>query len=365
MLGLKRGTVVLCPHEKEWEEAAQQTISLLRSILGDTAVDIQHVGSTAIRGISAKPILDLVVAVRSLEDIAPHAEALAQNGFIDRGQDRPGQHLFVMGDLAADTRTHHIHIVEYTDPAWKNYINFRDYCNAHPAEAARYDALKRRLCAEHADNRALYTPGKQDLINELLEKAAAWRASGAVCRKSVGTQFSMCVQPAFLIGTNNEDGTHNFAPITWLSVTCEGGDDYLLVVSMFGTKRTRRNVEREGVFSANLVSTDMLPLMDYFGAHSAADGPKDAVPYAVGRGQAVDVPVLEASRWVYECEVVQTVVTGASATFFCRIKNVQIDARLDIKDTFAVDLTALDPVIYSGKYHSVGRLLGDIGDFLK
>ena len=58
-------------------------------------------------------------------------------------------------------------------------------------------------------------------------------------RKSIGTNFSMCVQPAFIIGTNNEDGSHNFAPITWVSVTSDKGDDYMLVISMFGTKKNK------------------------------------------------------------------------------------------------------------------------------
>ena len=81
-------------------------------------------------------------------------------------------------------------------------------------------------------------------------------------RKSIGTHFSMCVQPAFIIGTNNEDGTHNFAPITWVSITNEKENDYLLIISMFGTKRTKQNVIRTGVLSVNLVSTDMIELMD-------------------------------------------------------------------------------------------------------
>jgi len=179
MLGLKRGTVELRPHEKYWEEEAEKTIALLKEVLGEAAVDVQHVGSTAIRTICAKPILDIAVAVRSLEDIAPFAEKLSQNGFIDRGQDRPGQHLFVMGNMETDIRTHHIHVVEVGNEAWTNYINFRDYCNAHPDEAVRYDALKRKLCTEYADNRAMYTPGKQALINELLEKARVWRAGEA------------------------------------------------------------------------------------------------------------------------------------------------------------------------------------------
>ena len=184
-----------------------------------------------------------------------------------------------------------------------------------------------------------------------------------VKRKSMGPHFSMCVQPAFIIGTNNEDGTYNFAPITWVSVTCERDHDYLLVISMFGTKRTKKNVLRTGVLSANLVSTDILGLMDYLGTHRAEDGPKDAIHYSVSRGEAVDVPVLDSSRWVYECEVVQTVETGDSATFFCKIKNVQIDEQLICRDTFGVDLTKIDPVVYSGMYHSIGKLLGKIGDF--
>ena len=108
-----------------------------------------------------------------------------------------------------------------------------------------------------------------------------------VRRKSAGTHFSMCVQPSFIIGTCNEDGSHNFAPITWVSVTNERDDDYLLVISMFGTKQTKQNVLRTGKLSVNLVSTDMLELMDYFGTHHARNGKKDGMAYAVGRGEVV------------------------------------------------------------------------------
>lgn len=184
-------------------------------------------------------------------------------------------------------------------------------------------------------------------------------------RKSAGPHFSMCVQPAFIIGTTNEDGTSNFAPITWVSVTCVKDDDFLLVISMHGGKRTKENVIRTGLLSANLVSTDMLELMDYFGTHSAKDGAKDALPYAVARGAFLNVPVLDASRWVYECEVAQTVETGESTTFFCRIRNVQMDEQLECSDLFDVDLTKLDPVVYSGMYHSIGKRVGKIGDFVK
>ena len=184
-------------------------------------------------------------------------------------------------------------------------------------------------------------------------------------RKSVAPIYSMCVQPSFIIGTNNEDGSFNFAPITWVSATQGEDAGYFLVISMFGTKRTKLNVVRTGVLSANLVSKDMLRLMDYFGSKHAKDGKKNDISYDVSRGEVLDVPTLDASRWVYECEVVRGVETGDSTTFFCRIRNIQMDERLSPIDIFDIDLSMLDPVIYSGKYHSLGKVLGNIGDFCK
>jgi len=140
-------------------------------------------------------------------------------------------------------------------------------------------------------------------------------------RKTIKPIYSMCVQPSFIIGTNNEDGSYNFAPITWVSATYEGGEGYLLVISMSGTKKTRQNVNRTGIFSANLVNKDMLPLMDYLGSKHAAEGNKDDVEYGVSRGEVLDVPTLNDSPWVYECEVERSVETGESVTFFCHIRN--------------------------------------------
>ena len=79
-LGLKRGTVQLEPHDKQWDEAAIQTIKNLKSILGDDAVDIQHIGSTAILGIKAKPIIDIAIGVIGFERILSHNEQLQKKG---------------------------------------------------------------------------------------------------------------------------------------------------------------------------------------------------------------------------------------------------------------------------------------------
>ena len=173
----------------------------------------------------------------------------------------------------------------------------------------------------------------------------------------------MCVQPAFLIGTCDENGNVNFAPITWLSVTCKHDDQYMLVISMYGTKKTKQNVRNTKQLSVNLVSTDMLGLMDYFGSISRKNGRKDKQKYDYSMGEVLHVPTLDASKWVYECEVNQIVNTKDSDTFFCDIKNVSIDEAIDISK--GIDLTKFDPVIYSGHYHSIGQHLGQIGDFMQ
>lgn len=176
MLGLKRGTVSLLPHQTGWEENAEQTIKLLWSVLSDVAVDIQHIGSTSIRHICAKPIIDLAVGVRCLDDITPFIPQLKSIGVIYRNADHPGQQLFVMGDFESEIRTHHIHVVEIGNPAWNNYINFRDYLNGHPEKAKLYDDLKQSLFRQFAENRGLYTAGKQDLIDKLLKEASQYKA---------------------------------------------------------------------------------------------------------------------------------------------------------------------------------------------
>lgn len=172
--GLRRSTVALEPHNDAWEENAQQTICKLRGIMGKSLVGAQHIGSTAIKGICAKPIIDIVVGVSDFVVLPALNSALAENGFIARGQDLPEQYLYICGEN--DIRTHHIHIVKYGSEAWQNYLNLRDYLNCHPDDAQAYAALKASLAAKYPADRVTYTEMKSALIREILTKAAKWRA---------------------------------------------------------------------------------------------------------------------------------------------------------------------------------------------
>lgn len=151
-LGLKRGIVQLEPHDKQWDEAAIQTIKKLKSILGDDAIDIQHIGSTAIPVIKAKPIIDIVVGVTDFDKVMLHNEQLRQVGIFYRGSDVERQLLYVMGDMENDTRTHHIHIVKWNGTEWKNYIHFRDYLNDNENMALQYQKVKEELESKYADD---------------------------------------------------------------------------------------------------------------------------------------------------------------------------------------------------------------------
>ena len=175
MVGLKRGVVKLIEYHDAWKFEAEQTVTELRGLLGDTAIDIQHIGSTAIPSIHAKPIIDIAVGVHDLNDITPYVEVLRDSHYIFRGEDVPGQILFVKGNFEKNTRSHHIHAVKWNGVEWENYINFRDFLNAVPKKAQEYDIYKQKLAEQYYNDRKHYTEGKQRIITELLEEAKMWR----------------------------------------------------------------------------------------------------------------------------------------------------------------------------------------------
>lgn len=179
MIGLKRGSVALYEHEKQWETEAQNTIERLKNILGDIIQDIQHVGSTSIQSIKAKPIIDIAVAVDDLNNVLKFENELRENGFYYRPQAQAtlrNQLLFACGSLydgTGDLQTHFIHVVLTNSMNWINYINFRDYLNSNPSVAKEYEKLKVAL-AEKApvdSGRKQYLEGKHDFIVYTLRQA--------------------------------------------------------------------------------------------------------------------------------------------------------------------------------------------------
>lgn len=174
-IGLRRGIVLVEPHRIEWEISAQEIIENLNRILKDDIIDAQHIGSTAIKSICAKPIVDIVVGVSSFDKILKHNDDLIKNGIVYHMQYPLGQYLYVMGDLENNIQTHYIHVVIWGQTAWNNYINMRDYLNTHEKAAKEYSELKERLAKQYPKNRSAYTKGKSAFIEKVLLMAAKWR----------------------------------------------------------------------------------------------------------------------------------------------------------------------------------------------
>ncbi|MCL2671896.1 MAG: GrpB family protein [Clostridiales bacterium] len=178
-IGLKRGVVALFDHDPEWSSIARETIARLWGIFGSVAKDIQHVGSTSIIGIKAKPMIDIAVAVDDSADVETLAPALEAEGFMRRNWDNDTQLIFAVGeDVPPDDRitTHFIHIVKTGSAGWGEYVYFRDYLNALPDVAKDYEAIKVRLATENPydPGREKYLAGKRHFIIAKIYEARIW-----------------------------------------------------------------------------------------------------------------------------------------------------------------------------------------------
>ena len=127
--------------------------------LGPWVLDVEHIGSTAVPGLAAKPVIDLMVGVRSLDDspaIIVAVEGLGYEYGPEFEIEVPSRRYFRR--YVDDVRTHQIHLVERTDTAWwDRHVAFRDWLRIHDDDRDTYAALKRRLAVEHRHDRAAYT----------------------------------------------------------------------------------------------------------------------------------------------------------------------------------------------------------------
>lgn len=173
-IGLKRGTVKLVPHNPQWEKLFKDEERRIKEGFHDWVlkyhIKIEHIGSTAISKIDAKPIIDILIGVRSLEDTSWTQGPLEQLGytFVPKASTRD-KLFFALGNDAK--RTHYVHVVKYRGDRWKNDLIFRDYLRSHPDIAKKYNKLKRELSKKYSENRELYTRSKEPFIELVLDKA--------------------------------------------------------------------------------------------------------------------------------------------------------------------------------------------------
>lgn len=171
MLGLKRGTVSLCDHCKDWEIEANRIITQLKNILGDFAMDIQHIGSTSIKNIKAKPIIDIAIGVKSFDGLDNYIEGLLNFGvYKSSGQPFSDIVLFSKDDENGN-RLSNIQVVIYDEEQWNKHILFRDHMNAHPDKAIEYNQIKITASKLFPTDVLAYSNYKGDFINQCIDEA--------------------------------------------------------------------------------------------------------------------------------------------------------------------------------------------------
>jgi len=179
-----REEVAIAPYDASWPELfRQEEEHLLTCVPSGLILRIEHFGSTAVPGLAAKPILDILVEVSDLgatkERIAPVLESQGYDYFWrpTHGDDGPPFYAwFIKRDPGTGARTHHIHMVEGSFADHWDRLLFRDYLREHGEVAKEYEALKRRLAIASLHDRIGYTRGKTDFIDEVTQRAKRYYA---------------------------------------------------------------------------------------------------------------------------------------------------------------------------------------------
>jgi GrpB-like predicted nucleotidyltransferase (UPF0157 family) len=169
-LGLESGMVRVVPYDRRWPELFAAEAERIRKWLGVRGLPLalEHTGSTAVPGLSAKPIVDILAGRSPDSDRAGIIAALEEAGYSYRGeQGIPGRDFFRRGD----PRSYHIHLTTVGSSFWTEHRQFRDYLRAHPDRAAQYGQLKADLAARYPRNRDAYINGKTRFVIETLALA--------------------------------------------------------------------------------------------------------------------------------------------------------------------------------------------------
>ncbi|HZG86732.1 GrpB family protein [Paenibacillus sp.] len=164
--------IIICEYSDEWPRSFRDIGSRLRASLGEAALRIDHIGSTAVSGLAAKPVVDIQITVRRLEPIEAYKAAVEAAGFVHRPEN-PDLTKRYFRESPGDRRTH-IHV--RADGSWSQQcaLLFRDYLRVHPEACVEYAAAKRELAAAFRGDRSAYVEAKEPVVWAILRKASAW-----------------------------------------------------------------------------------------------------------------------------------------------------------------------------------------------
>ncbi|WP_339252254.1 GrpB family protein [Sporosarcina sp. FSL W8-0480] len=164
--------VEVMPFSESWSTDFEREAALLRKIIGREIIEIHHIGSTSVPGLSAKPIIDIMPVVKDISRIDQYNASMTVNGYEARGENGIlGRCYFQKG---GNERTHHVHIYGEGSSEIDRHLAFRDYLHAHPEKARVYGDLKEKLAQQFPYDIESYIKGKEQLTLEIEREAMKW-----------------------------------------------------------------------------------------------------------------------------------------------------------------------------------------------
>ena len=170
--------VFVVPYDPRWPSLFTLERSRVEAVVGSLVEAVEHVGNTAVPGLDAKPVIDLMVGVRDIQGASRCIQPLEEIGYSYWAENpNPDRMLFVrFVGAECISRSHNLHAVEVGGELWNDRLVFRDHLRSHPEEAGEYARLKHALAERFRDDREAYTGAKADYILAILERARASRA---------------------------------------------------------------------------------------------------------------------------------------------------------------------------------------------
>lgn len=164
--------IEVVPYDPHWPTRFARARRQIQSLIGVYITSIEHIGSTAVPGLAAKPVIDILIGVRHLEDAPEFLPPLATLGYtyIPEHESTFPERRY-LHRIVQRRHTHHLHIVEPASEFFRVHILFRNYLRTHPDAAAAYGALKAQLAEQYRCDREAYTEAKSDFIREILRLA--------------------------------------------------------------------------------------------------------------------------------------------------------------------------------------------------
>lgn len=163
--------ITIVPYNPSWPVFYAKEKSRILETIGEMVVDIEHIGSTAVPGLSAKPIIDIMAGLRGSSDAEACLPLLGELGYDDVTPEPEEDDWYYCLGKGVQSVGYHLHLVKAGSQFQERHILFRDYLRTSQEDARRYQVLKERLAFEYRDMREEYTNAKTEFIESIIEKA--------------------------------------------------------------------------------------------------------------------------------------------------------------------------------------------------